>query len=162
MPQPYEQRRRVRRDAVRRTRDLAKARPWSKDPAEQEVMAQSWADDVAALYDVPAPAVLIDGMACHFNPAERIVHLDRFSIVSLAHEVRHALQHAGATGLPAWATTAPGGGAPGMLLREDDARAWSLSLFRLSCPRRFERFAAEGRIEFVNPAPYQAARTTPA
>jgi len=96
---------------------------------------------------MPAPRVRISPEV--FGPGRYVVRshtieMSHFSVVTLLHEFRHAMQYR-----PGIADVRPGS--------EEDARAWSLSLFRLAAPRRFRRMCDAGRIIHCRPRAHPAA-----
>jgi len=145
MPAPYERRyRHIDRRAIHTTRLLVRTRPWGRDAAAL-ASARTWASRVAEVYGIEVPTVIIDRRHPDFRlfgdsyrPMNRTIVLGTFSVVSLAHEFRHHWQQQTGAHLTTRADA------------EDDARAWSLSLFRAAAPRRFARMAAAGRIHFVD------------
>ena len=134
--------------AVRIVRDHAKTRPWRMTEDAQLIAARRLARNLSGLYRVAAPRVVFTrgpeslGSGAYY-PLQRLIVLPKYALVGLLHEYRHHLQNARHAGLGSRDTI------------EVDARAWSISLFRAACPRRFRHMAAAGRIMYVDPRPYQ-------
>jgi len=128
------------------TRRLVKANPWRAPRAEQRRLAQQWIDECAAVYGlqrVPQLTFANQESCGHgFYVAGHIV-LPYFSLTSLLHEFRHAMQRGGLTHLHHRRANRDA--------LEDDARAWSLSLFYTVAPRRFRTMVMSGRVLFVEP-----------
>jgi hypothetical protein len=133
----------IRVEVVMATRELVRAKLWRSTMDEQGRAIEKWIATVSAAYGMPEPLVRFAPLSVlgAFVPAQGpggMIVMDHFSVVTLLHEYRHAMHLAGVAG-------AIGG--------EEDARAWSLSLFRLAAPRRFRRMRAEGRLAFLRPEP---------
>lgn len=115
------------------TRDLVRARPWTLGPNAQLALARRWVEGAARVYRVEPPEVvwgsaLLGGYAPSLHRI--VLQEDRqLSVVTLLHEFRHSLQE---------------------VASEDDARAWSLSLFRRAAPRRFRRMVELGRLLYCD------------
>lgn len=132
----------VRGFAIRATRDVAKARPWSQPRNVQRDMAQALVLVLAEDYGMSVPRV-------HFVSTPSLgavplatggteIYLDRFSLLTLLHEFRHCWQmQLGQRHLRTRAEA------------ERDAQAWSLAVFSKACPRRFSRMLRSGRILFA-------------
>ena len=132
---------------ISRTATLVRAKPWAADDEAQEYMAREFVTDLAAVYGFDVPDVQIratDSIAFitdgYFDPGTWKIVLPRFSVVTLLHEFRHAMQHADVAGATFW---------PDRMENEHDARAWSCSVFYRAAPRRFRRMAREGRLLYV-------------
>lgn len=117
--------------------------PWKGDKLAK---AQRWVDTVAGIYGMDAPTVAIvdpgecSGMGCYV-PATNQILLPKVSVTTLFHEFRHAMQHS--------ATCTMVEAIYGDSRHEEDARAWSLSLFWIVRPERFATMVASGRILYV-------------
>lgn len=130
----------------RRTLDATdryfRSRPWRGDTVAK---AQRWVAQVATVYRIDAPTVRhvsaeqAAGLGC-YRPWSNQILLPYASATTLFHEFRHAMQHHGWAMVPA----RYGGPQP-----EEDARAWSLSLFYRARPQRFARMVRADRILYV-------------
>ncbi len=119
-------------------------RPWRADWVDK---AQRWVGDAAAVYGVP-PVTL-----CHTIPAEAAgsgcylpalgeIRMPKPSVVTLFHEFRHALQHHRPHDTQYRLD-------PAADPAEDDARAWSLSLFHQVRPRLLATAIETGRVFYI-------------
>ena len=110
-------------------------RGWStKDTAERWAACDGWLDEASRIYDVPRPnlrATGYRGTGCYLRMTQDI-KMEYPSIMTLIHEFRHHLQ----CSLMQAPHPDP----------EDDARAWSHSLYRKVAPRTFDRLIASGAI----------------
>jgi hypothetical protein len=124
-----------------RTRRLTKnlLRGWKDCDAEQRMdKMHTWLDGASSIYRMEPPRLNLDrgsGHGCYY-PGRNTIHVPYPSVVTLLHEFRHAMQHQKGAGR-------------GVDI-EDDARAWSLSLYYLVAPRTLTRLGSEGAIFFVN------------
>ena len=125
---------------------LAAPRLWKGETADRVLFARLWLADMSRLYGIPRvrfdfvddPVLYEESGGGRYIPNEhRIVLYHRWSFVTLAHEFRHAVQASGF--LEAMYLNDP----------EEDARAWSVSLFRLSCPKSYKSAVANGRLHFA-------------
>ena len=126
------------RKAVDATRLLIRGWTASSDDAKWEKSRQ-WLKTVSQVYRVETPKLFKQergvGIGCYY-PASNAIHMPYPSIVTLLHEFRHAYQHSHPSRMPQDI--------------EDDARAWSLSLYYRVAPRTVRRLAAEGRILYLD------------
>lgn len=120
-----------------------RSNPWTGDVAAK---ATRWVDRSAQVYGIDSPTVrFVDptqayGAGC-YRPAANDILLPKASATTLFHEFRHAVQ----AFKPEVMVPARFGGDP----LEEDARAWSLSLFFQVRPERFATMVRAGRIWFV-------------
>ena len=121
-------------------------RPWRTDWVTK---GQAWLDIAADIYDLPAitlshtTADEAAGSGC-FVPSRSEIRMAKASVVTLFHEFRHAIQHHQPDEL--WYRvdeTAPP--------IEDDARAWSLSLFHQVRPQLLASAVEAGRVFYISP-----------
>ena len=119
------------------------------DGTEENNLAKmkKWIQEVSEIYQVNFPMLKIvkyAGEGC-YSPLVNEIYMARLSIVTLLHEFRHAMQAQGKA--PQYSRNrhleARGGA-------EDDARAWSLSLYYKVAPRSFKRLATQNQIFFVS------------
>jgi len=92
------------------------------------------ATDLSEIYGVDIPEVKLDERPC-YSDLEEIVFVPNNSIVTFLHEYRHHLQLSGKTRRRD---------------KEEDAKMWSLSLFKQALPRSFEHARRHGRLCFVD------------
>lgn len=144
---PYHRRfRRFDRRTVEATEALFTARPSRLSPEERDAAFRAWVEAISDIYDMPRPALRWDedadfGGGGYYTPTSHTITMspNHPSVTTLIHETRHALQHSG-KGAPMVSSDV-----------EEDARAWSLSLFHRVRPRLFERLVREGRILHISP-----------
>lgn len=127
------------------TRLLFDSHLLSKKPDEQEDLVREWAEAICKVYKVTEPVILITphlpsvklskGL---YLPAVQTIALDHMSYVTLFHEFRHHWQHVFPRLHPS--------------KYEDDARAWSLSLFYQARPKLFEKSVLAGKIQHIKPS----------
>lgn len=140
--------RRFNRSTVDATRRLMLG--WGQASQEERTeKMQAWLTDVSLIYELPRPDLTVNASIDNsgwYSPRGNLIVLPKPSIVTLLHEFRHAMQawgRAGAHFRRAARAEERGG-------FEDDARAWSLSLYYLVAPRTFRRLAREGQIFFTD------------
>ncbi len=109
---------------------------WStKSNSEQFDAMNVWLRKVSQIYALPTPTLRRhDG--CNsgwYIPALNRIEVPHFSLITLFHEFRHAYQHSHF---------------PQRMVDnvEDDARAWSLSLYRSVAPRTYAHLVDTGRV----------------
>jgi hypothetical protein len=139
---PYHKRfKRHRKKVVAATRRLQRRRPWSRDDWDQ--LAREWVYRVSREYGMRPPGVEYAPWATEhgggaYVPYDNTIYLSHFSMTTLLHEYRHAMQCI--TSMPL---------IDDRNSMEEDARAWSLSLFARACPSRFKRMVEAGRIHHL-------------
>lgn len=134
------------RRALAATRTLLDARPSRMTLEERQAAFQSWVTEVSAVYGMTPPHMVWDeeadrGGGGYYVPAVHMLVMSptRGSVITLTHELRHALQ-------------AQRKGAPKVHRdKEIDARAWSLSLYYQTKPEAFERLVRAGRVFHIDP-----------
>lgn len=117
---------------------------WSSLSAHEQWLAlDKWVGEVTEVYGMMRPVLTVDpeaGAGYYLIRRNEIV-MSKPSIVTLLHEFRHAMQRQGKAGRQFRGV-------------EDDARAWSLSLYWLVAPRLLKRLVAEGKILHTTPADF--------
>ena len=115
---------------------------WSTNSDDENISKmKKWLEKVAEIYQIQFPLLQIvnfAGQGCYRQSSNEIF-MGYPSIVTLLHEFRHAVQFQNRT--PANNTSNDA---------EDDARAWSLSLYYKVAPRSFKRLVGLNKILFVN------------
>jgi len=91
--------------------------------------------EISEVYNIPKPTLIVDTYEYYNIPSETI-GLPRVSLVSALHEFRHHMQK---YGMQHYRDI------------EVDARAWSISAFKLALPEDFERAWRAGRIWYLPP-----------
>lgn len=115
------------------TERLFHSRPWVDTRRTRQEKYERWLQRTSAVYGVEAPFLAIVPSE-NYDGAywRRTILLPRYSVMTLLHEFRHHLQQHGDIG--------PFAGV------EDDARAWSMSLFYRVRPELFRQGVATGAI----------------
>jgi hypothetical protein len=130
------------RRIVTATQSLLDARTSRLPAARAQAEFQRWLDLAAEIYGVPSVHLrIVPPEQCHrFGRyvAPDAILMPRYSIVTLLHEFRLHLQ---AQGRPLIADTDNPRHDD-----EDDARAWSLSLYHAARPEQLARLVREGKI----------------
>ncbi len=129
-------------DTLAATHAIFTARPSRLTTPERHAVCEQWVRDVSAAEGTPIPAVqwensnLSNCGGGYYRPSTHTLYMraERPSLLTLFHEYRHAEQEK-RTGSPMVSTDV-----------EDDARAWSMSLFHQVRPRLFARLVNDGRI----------------
>jgi hypothetical protein len=133
-------------DAFARTKALFESRPSLQTPEERVVIFENWVNDMSDIYNMSRPRFIWDedtqwaggGIYRHHDHAI-IMSKSRQSVITLIHEFRHALQ------------LTKHGEDMKYRDREDDARAWSLSLYYLLKPTLLEKLVREGKVYHIKP-----------
>lgn len=103
--------------------------------------SRRWLTEVSAVYGVTVPTLHKQARGAgkgYYRADTNSIHMPYPSIVTLLHEFRHAYQHSHPSRMVAD--------------KEDDARAWSLSLYYRVAPRTLRRLAAQGRVLYMGDA----------
>lgn len=107
---------------------------------ERWTKMRTWLDAVAPTYAVPTPKLVKDQQAGagFYRGVGNEIHMAYPSVVTLLHEFRHAMQRQ--LGLDRGDEDYD---------YEDDARAWSLSVYYAVAPRTYRRLVRSGQILFA-------------
>ena len=114
---------------------------WGANTQEQNVIKmKKWLEKVAEIYQIQFPMLKIVQLAGagYYRINKNQICMAYPSIVTLLHEFRHAMQFQNRTRVTGYSDKA-----------EDDARAWSLSLYYKVAPRSFRRLVRQNQIMFV-------------
>jgi hypothetical protein len=137
--------RRIRPAAVEAARCLIAAKPWRGNPGHGGpgeftaalAACEAWLEETSRIYGIREPRLLVgspeaflSGYGC-YDPEANAIHLRKFSVVTLAHEFRHAWQR-------------QTGRSRGQEEDEEDARGWSVSLVYLADPGFYWRARKKG------------------
>jgi len=113
---------------------------WQGSHEERLAFAESWIREVSLCYGIEAPVLLYrdqqvdqSGGGNYVPEDHRITLFNKISFVTLLHEFRHAMQFRMEVRLH-------------HLDREEDARGWSQSLFRLAAPVSYRKAVENGLI----------------
>lgn len=131
---------------IEATKLLPKAGIWKNDvsPIQKIQACENWIKAVSEIYEVEVPEFRFDTSEVmyqttgggHYEPwANRITLFMKFSMVTLLHEFRHHLQHTKRVTMY-------------KNDNEEDARAWSVSLYKLACPKSYQNAVNKGIMHF--------------
>lgn len=96
---------------------------WRVDKDEGFDMMDEMVNDIADVYDMPHPRGPIESDHEWYRPATETIGLPKPSLVSCLHEFRHHMQYNGKQHYND---------------KEDDARGWSVSVFKMALPSHFD------------------------
>jgi len=119
----------IQREARRMRRGWA-----TKTVAEKQEAIRVFVDAASGIYGIAKPNVQFADGSDWYLPAERIISLGEPSAITAWHEFRHHWQSETQEHFVATAEL------------EDDARAWSLSLFFSVAPQTLQRLARQDRV----------------
>lgn len=140
--------RHIRPAAVEMTKMLIAAKPWRGNPGRggrEEFTAslaacEKWLEETSRIYGIRKPGLfigspeaLLSGYGC-YGSRSNAIHLPKFSVVTLAHEFRHAWQCQN--------------GRYGSADNEEDARGWSVSLVYRANPKFYWRAKKKGLLAY--------------
>lgn len=132
------------RNQHRKTLDATRRliRGWTATDADgQWEKSRRWLQEVSLIYGMRTPTLHKQPRGAgsgYYRSATNGIYMPFPSIVTLLHEFRHAYQYSHPSRMVAD--------------KEDDARAWSLSLYYRVAPRTLRRLATEGRVFFMEDA----------
>ena len=127
---------------VEATKELIKTGFWKKDSTVDDkiLLCNKWLKAVSEVYEVEVPEFKFDQSKARYrqtgggiyDPCNKTITLFlKFSLVTFLHEFRHHLQYQ--KDLKMYKNH-----------KEEDARAWSVSLFKIAAPNSYEK-AVENR-----------------
>ena len=121
------------------------------DDTERWIRMDKWVGKASAIYEMRRPLVGVTRTAGtgYYRRDTNEIHMAYPSIVTLIHEFRHAMQAQG---------KAPVAITENLNAVEDDARAWSLSVYYKVAPRLFRKLVREGKILHITPDDLLARR----
>jgi hypothetical protein len=130
---------------LKATRKLFKARPWHGDEARLREIYSRWVDRASEAHGIYSPNLMFrlepeaPRGAGYYDRYTKTLFLYRPSIITLFHEFRHHVQ------------CERGRDVRGRTWMEDDARAFSLSLYKRVRPERFTEAVQAGTVLFTQP-----------
>jgi hypothetical protein len=139
----------IKPEVVQATKDMVKAGIWKADVSDQDkaIAIGLWIQKCAEIYNFEAPKFYFvtgqegareyarTGGGCYFPHSNEMYLFKKVSITTLLHEFRHAMQFQKAV----------------KMFRndhEEDARAWSVSLYRKSLPNSYKKAVEKGILHF--------------
>ena len=128
------------------TDSLFRSRPSLLAMTDAERVFEDWLSHASSAYDLPKPnfrwdSTAEDGGGGVYYPQRQEIVMSKVSITTLLHEFRHHLQHHGAAMID-----------PDL---EEDARAWSLSLYYSVRPNLLKKLVQQGRIFHIAPKDFE-------
>lgn len=138
----------IKGEVIQATKDLIKGGIFKKDLPKQDkaILMGLWIQVVSRAYDfeeVPKFYFVDDraeynrtGGGCYFPSKNEIYIFYKPSFTTLLHEFRHAMQFQ--KGIKMFRNE-----------HEEDARAWSVSLYKLSAPKTYKNAVEKGLLHFT-------------
>lgn len=132
------------RNQHRKTLDATRRliRGWTATSTEgQWEKSRQWLEEVSTIYRMQTPTLHHQNRGVgsgYYRCDTNGIYMPYPSIVTLLHEFRHAYQYSHPSRMVAD--------------KEDDARAWSLSLYYRVAPRTLRRLAEQGKVLFLEDA----------
>jgi len=128
------------------TDDLFKARPSRLTEDEAKQVFEKWMSRASEIYSVEPPKFTWDPMATlagggEYRSRTKTMAMSKVSVTTFLHEFRHHLQFEGAPMID-----------PDI---EEDARAWSLSLYYAVRPNLLKKMVQQGRIFHIDHADFE-------
>ena len=132
--QPYWLRLPFEPEVVAIVRGALKTKLWTGTEDERLAKLRALCQALSTHYAMPAPEVIIKQtpIGPHFIPERRLIVLDKPSLVSMLHEMGHAILDAREENQ-----------------NEEFPRAWSLGLYHAAAPKLFQRARDDGRLLFT-------------
>lgn len=124
---------------------LFRSRPSRMSREAATAAFQGWLSKVSQEYGVATPVLIWDEDAVfagggEYRPQHQEIRMSKVSVTTLIHEFRHHLQSQGATMIH-----------PDL---EEDARAWSLSVYYAVRPELLRRLVSQGRVFHISAADF--------
>ena len=128
------------------TRLLPKDGIWKKDVSTEEkiLICEKWLKSVSEIYEVEVPkfrfsnsqsGYFTSGGGIYSSETACITLYKKFSIVTLLHEFRHHMQYQNSIRMYRGE-------------QEEDARAWSLSLYKSALPKSYQNSVDKRNLHF--------------
>lgn len=122
----------VSSDVLDAVKKYVKSGLWRTDEDVAFQLLRDLATELSNIYGVCIPKVE-KRYSTHYDVGAKRIYLDKPSLVSFLHEFRHHWQYERGINVG----------------EEDNARGWSLSVFKLALPRSFRHAKEKGIIKFV-------------
>lgn len=131
----------IHKDAIEISKEYA-PKLWKEPLTHRKMYALKWLREMSAVYKITCPKFVFDpdengrkrrltGGGTYDNNKNTIFLYGKYSFATLAYEFRHAIQNQKKVKMY-------------LEDKDEDARAWSLSLFRLACPKSYKNAAEKG------------------
>ena len=137
----------IRFHTVEATKQLVKSGLWKKDKTDEYKIkiCKRFLDQLSEIYSIEPPKFnflhaqhLYDqtGGGVYHSTQKQISLYNKFSLVTLLHEFRHHMQNE-VYGLEIYKNDV-----------EEDARGWSVSLFKMATPKAYKNAVEKGLLHF--------------
>ena len=134
---PYYKGVKVCKKAVRVVRRVVSNGFYNKSKEEQIEGLGKITSEICDYYNIISPKIAVDKGHEYYQPHNDLIGLPKStSIISLLHELRHHIQFQADKCYKGHN-------------KEEDARAWSLRVFKLACPNSFKRSIKRGNIMHI-------------
>lgn len=131
---PYYKGIKVKKIAVDKLKGEVKNGFYSKNEEQQEEALNRVIKAVCEAYSISSPKLRVGDFSECYVPLRQEIRLPKSSSwISMLHELRHHIQHQAGKQYKGHDI-------------EEDARAWSLRVFKLGLPKSFEKSVKQGRI----------------
>lgn len=139
----------IKPEVITATKELIKGGIWKSDVSNEDkaILMGVWVQKVSRIYNLPTPKFYFvggkegareynrTGGGCYFPTLNEMYVFKKPSLTTLLHEFRHCMQKQ--LGVTQFRKDA-----------EEDARAWSCSLYRLSAPNSYKKAMEKGIMHY--------------
>lgn len=133
---PYYRGVKVKKLAVKAVKDIVEQGFYQQDSETQWEWLKALSARICDGYNIHPPK-LVKSDSEVYNSRQQTIGLPKtHSIISLLHELRHHIQHQANKRYKDHNV-------------EEDARAWSLRVFKLACPGSFKRSVFNGKVKHI-------------
>ena len=134
---PYYKGVKVARVATRGVKEIVSKGYYDKDKQTKQRWLLELIKAICDHYDITYPTLnIISNSRNYYQVRSETINLNKPSMVSMLHELRHHIQHKANKQYKDHN-------------EEEDARAWSLRVFKLACPGSFKRSVKAGNIQHI-------------
>lgn len=133
---PYYEGVKVPKKVVNAVKTMIGSGFYRKDEHNQLTDLEELIDIICKHYNISSPTITVDNREAYYPNSQEIGLPKSSSVISLLHELRHHIQHQVNKRYKGHDI-------------EEDARAWSLRVFKLACPRSFMKSVKVGRIMHI-------------
>lgn len=132
---PYYEGVKVKRKATRAVKEVVSNGFFEQSLQTQIEWLERTAEVICNEYNIVCPEVSVADRN-FYKPSSSFIGVTKGSMISMLHELRHHIQHK--------ANKCYKGHN-----EEEDARAWSMRVFKLACPGSFRKSAKAGNIKHI-------------
>lgn len=133
---PYYKGVKVPKQVVNAVKEMVAGGFYRKEEWEQMNDLKDLTGRICRHYNIVSPTIEIGEREVYYPLLKKITLVNSSSIISLLHELRHHIQHEAGKQYKGHDI-------------EEDARAWSLRVFKLACPNSFMKSVKAGRIMHI-------------